>query len=216
MQTLKFFLAITLALPCLAGIAGKWDVTSTTNEGQTIKSSLLVKETEGKLDATLSFGERAVPISNLTFADDQLSFRLMWSDTGVTVKVRLDGDNMKGTWVADTGDTGPVAAVRGAEAAASANSIAGKWKLTAARPDREPIKVDLDLKEEAGKWIGTLITPDGMTLPATSVVLEGSSLTVKLATDNGNYTLKLAPDGPNMKGTAEGPEGPPIPLTATR
>ncbi len=213
----RFALTILLTVPAFAGIAGRWDVTSTTADGEKIKTLLVVAETAGKVEVNLSIGDQKLPVSNVAFADDQLSFRLMWGETGVNLKAKLDGDKLAGNWVADTGDTGPISAVRIAEATAAAGANAfytGKWKLTAERPDRDPIKVDLELKEEAGKWSGSLVTPDGMQVPAT-VAMENGNITITVDAGNAVYTLKLAKDGEGMKGTAAGPDGA-IPLTAVR
>jgi hypothetical protein len=212
----RFALSILLAVPAFAGIAGRWDVTSTTADGEKIKTLLVVADNGGKLDVVLTLNDQKIPVSNVAFADDQLTFRLMWGETGVNLKAKLDGDKLAGNWVADTGDTGPIAAVRVAEAAAAGSNAfyAGKWKLTASRPDRDPIKVDLELKEEAGKWTGSILTPDGMQVPAT-VAMDGGNLTITVDAGSAVYTLKLAKDGEGMKGTAAGPDGS-IPLSAAR
>jgi hypothetical protein len=212
----RFALTILLAVPAFAGIAGRWDVTSTTADGEKIKTLLVVAENAGKVEVNLSIGDQKLPVSNVAFADDQLSLRLMWGETGVNLKAKLDGDKLAGNWVADTGDTGPISAVRIAEAAAAGSNAfyTGKWKLTAARPDRDPIKVDLELKEEGGKWSGSLVTSDGMQVPAT-VAMDSGNLTVTIDAGSAVYTLKLAKDGDAMKGTAAGPDGA-VPLTAVR
>ena len=207
---------ILLAVPAFAGIAGRWDVTSTTADGEKIRSVLTVAETGSKVDATLAVGNRNFPLDKVAIAADQISFRLMWGETGVNIKAKLDGDKLAGAWTADSGETGPVAAVRIAEAASAASTsfYAGKWKLTVARPEREPIKADLELKEDAGKWTGNIVTPDGQFMPA-AVALESGNLTITIDAGSAVYTLKLARDGEGMKGTAGGPDGA-IPLTAVR
>lgn len=209
-------LPLLLAVPVFAGIAGRWDVTSTTNDGEKIKSVLTVAETGGKVDATLAVGDRNLPLEKVAFAAEQISFRLMWGETGVNIKVKLDGDKLAGAWTADSGETGPVTAARIAAAASAAPTsfYAGKWKLTVARPEREPIKVDLDLKEDAGKWTGNIVTPDGQFVPA-AVAMDSGNLTVTVDAGSAVYILKLARDGEGMKGTASGPDGA-IPLTAVR
>jgi hypothetical protein len=205
-----------MAVPAFAGISGRWDVTSTTPDGEKIKSVLTVNETSGKVEAALAVGSQNLPLEKVAFAADQISFRLMWGETGVNIKAKLDGDKLAGAWTADSGDTGPVVAERIADAVSSASTsfYAGKWKLTAARPEREPIKVDLELKEDAGKWSGNIVTPDGQFVPA-AVAIEGSNLTITVDAGSAVYTLKLAREGEGMKGTAGGPDGS-IPLTAVR
>jgi hypothetical protein len=203
-------LALTLlvAAPAMAGIAGRWEATSTMNDGNKVRSLLTIKETDGKVEASLAMGNRTVPVDKVAFAESQLSFRLVFEGTAVTVKAKLEGDKLTGAWTAEGGETGPVVAVRMAEAATS--FYAGKWKLTATRPEGEPVKAELELKEEGGKWLGTIITRDGQSVPA-SVSLEGGNVTVTVDA----YTLTLARDGEGMKGTAAGPNGT-LPLTAVR
>lgn len=215
MTSARIAISILLALPAFAGIAGRWDVTSTTADGEQIKTLLVVAENGGKLDVALTLRDQKIPVSNIAFADDQLTFRLMWGETGVNLKAKLDGDKLAGNWVADSGDTGPIAAVRIAEAAAGSNAFyTGKWKLTVSRPDRDPIKVDLELKDEGGKWSGSIVTPDGMQVPAT-VAMDNGNLTITIDAGSAVYTLKLAKDGEGMKGTVAGPDGA-IPLVAVR
>jgi hypothetical protein len=222
MKAIKFLIAVALSLfvglPCFAGIAGKWDVTSVTAEGQQIKTVLTVAEAEGKLTATLKLGERDLPISNVALTGDQFSFRLMWGETGVAVKVKVAGDSLEGAWTADSGDTGSVKAVRAsaAETASVPATIAGKWTITAPRADGTYMKIGMELKEEGGKWSASLTTPDGMTIPASSVEVAGNDLTMKVEPGQGTYTLKLTRDGANLKGTGTNPEGSAIPLTAAR
>lgn len=216
MNLSRLALTVLLAVPAFAGISGRWDVTSTSPDGEKIKSILTVTETSGKVEAALAVGSQNLPLEKVAFAADQISFRLMWGETGITIKAKLDGDKLAGTWTADSGDTGPVVAGRIGEAASAAPTsfYAGKWKLTAARPEREPIKVDLELKEEAGKWSGNIVTPDGQVVPA-AITMEGGNLTITIDAGSAVYTLKLARDGEGMKGTAGGPDGT-IPLTAVR
>ena len=207
--------SMLLAIPAFAGIAGKWDVVSTTNEGEKLKSVLTVTQADGKSDATLIMGTQAIPLQKIDVAADAISFRLDWGGTGVNVKAKLDGDKLTGTWTADTGETGPVAATRAAEAAIPTTFYTGKWSLTVDRPGGDPIKADLELKEDAGKWSGTVITPDGMTLPAT-VVMDNGNLTITIEAGSAAYVLKLAKDGVGLKGTAAGPDGNTLQMTAAR
>ncbi len=216
MNLSRLAVTILLAVPAFAGIVGRWDVTSTTADGEKIRSVLTVTETGSKVDATLAVGDRNIPLEKVAFAADQISFRLMWGETGVNIKAKLDSDKLAGAWTADSGETGPVVAARIAEAASAAPTsfYAGKWKLTAARPQREPITVDLALQEDPGKWSGNIVTADGQFVPA-AVALESGNLTITIDAGSAVYTLKLARVGEGMKGTAGGPDGT-IPLTAVR
>jgi hypothetical protein len=214
MKLTTLFAAVLLAVPAFAGIAGRWDVTSVTNEGEKMKSLFTVTEAEGKTNATLVMGEQTIPLENVTITAEQASFRLMWGNTGVNVKVKLDGEKLAGTWTADSGETGPVTAVRAAGPVSANAFFNGKWKLTVTIPDRDPIKADMEVKEEAGVLSANLITPDGMTVPGKAAIADGK-LAVTVDTGSATYTLKFERDGEGLKGVATGPNGD-LPMTATR
>ena len=205
-----------LAVPAFAGIAGRWDVTSTTNDGEKIKSVMTVAEASGKVDVTLAIGEQKIPLESITYVADQLSFRLNWAGTGVTIKAKLDGDTLAGKWTADSGETGPVTAARIAEAfpASSPSFFAGKWKVTVTMPERDPYKVEMEVKDADAKLSATIVTPDGMAIPGAAVA-DGEKLTVTVDTGSATYTLKFARDGEGLKGTVTSPGGE-APMTATR
>jgi hypothetical protein len=214
MKLTTLFATILLAVPAFAGIAGRWDVTSVTNEGEKMKSLFTVTETDGKTNATLVMGEQTIPLENVTITAEQASFRLMWDNTGVNVQIKLDGEKLAGTWTADSGETGPVTAVRAAGPVNPTAFFSGKWKLTVTIPDRDPIKADMEVKEAAGVLSANLISLDGMTLPGKAAIADGK-LAVTVDTGSATYTLKFERDGEAMKGVATGPNGD-LPLTAVR
>jgi len=203
-----------LGAPVFAGVAGRWDVTSVTNEGEKLKSVLTVTEADGKSGATLAMGDQNIPLENVTISAEQISFRLMWGNTGVNIKAKFEGDKLTGSWTADSGETGPVSGVRASGAASSAGFFVGKWKLTVTPPDRDPMKVEMEVKEADGALSATLTTPDGMAIPAKAAA-DGGKLTVTIDTGNATYVLKLDRDGEGMKGVASGPNGD-APTTAAR
>lgn len=205
---------VFLTLPAFAGLAGRWDVTTTNNDGEKMKAVLTVTESGGSSTAALAVGDQKIPLENVAVTADQISFRLMWGSTGVNVKAKLDGEKLAGAWTADSGETGSVGAVRAAAPPSPTAFFTGKWKLTVNRPDRDPLKAEMDVKDEAGALSTTLLAPDGMTIPC-KTSLEGGTLTVAVDAGSATYTLKFERDGDGMKGVATGPNGN-LPVAAAR
>lgn len=214
MRLVSLAVAFVLAVPAFAGIAGRWDVTSVTNEGEKLKSVLTLSENEGKITATLVMGEQSIPLENVSATAEQISFRLMWGSTGVIVKAKFDGDKMSGSWTADSGETGAVSGVRSAASAASSAFFTGKWKLTVSPPERDPMRVEMEVKESGDALSATIVTPDGMAIPAKAAV-ESGKFVVTIDTGSATYVLKLEREGEGMKGVATGPGGD-APMTAAR
>ena len=211
---LSFLFVATL--PLFGGaIAGKWDVTATDPEGQVHKSQMIVQEEAGALKGVVKAGDREIPMQQVSFAGEELSFKLPWGELNLTIKAKLSGDELKGTFSTDSGDSGTLVAKRVVEAAA-ATGAAGKWKLTAVRENGNEMKVDLELKAEAGKWSGSIVTPDGMAIPIAEVVVDGPQVSFKIPTDQGSFVLKLVAEGPGMKGTYTTPDGNSGALSASR
>lgn len=214
MRLLSLAVTFLLAIPAFAGVAGRWDITSVTNEGEKLKSVLTLAESEGKITASLAMGEQNIPLENVSATAEQISFRLMWGSTGVNVKAKFDGDKLAGSWTADSGETGAITGVRSATAAASSTFFTGKWKLTVSPPERDPMKVEMEVKDSGGAMSATIVTPDGMAIPAKAAV-ESGKLVVTIDTGSATYVLKLEREGEGMKGVATGPGGD-APMTAAR
>lgn len=214
MKTVLASLLFAILPVAAADFPGTWNVSSQNENGEPIKSQLVLKEEGGTLSAVMLAGERKVPVSKLQRQGDQISFQIPYNDITVTIKLTLQGDTLKGNWSVESGETGPVTAQRAAAAASA--SPAGKWQVTATTSDGNPMKVGLEIKEDAGKISGTLTTPDGNALPIAEAKLEGAVFSFKLPTENGAFTLKLTIDGNSAKGTYQTPDGATGPLTATR
>jgi len=194
-----------------AGITGTWDVSSRDQNGEPTKAVLAVKEEGGALTGSLQLGQRKIPLQKVEQSGDKVTLQMPYEDVTLTIKLTLAGDSLKGEWSSSTGETGPVTAVRQA-----ANSLLGKWKVAAARPDGSELKVELEIKDEGGKLTGSLTMPDGVALPLSEVKLEGNNFTAKLPTDQGNYVVKLTLEGLEGKGTYQSPDGSTGALKASR
>lgn len=203
-------------LPVLGGgVTGRWDVSATDPEGQVHKSLMIVQEEAGALKGVVKAGDREIPMQQVSFTDDELSFKLPWGDLNLTIKAKLSGEELKGTFTTESGDVGPLVAKRVAETAA-ANDASGKWRLTAVTGSGNEMKVDVELKQEAGKWAGSLVTQDGMMIPLAEIVVDGPQVSFKVPTDQGSYVLKLVAEGAGMKGSYTSPDGNTGKLTASR
>jgi hypothetical protein len=194
-----------------ANVAGKWNVTAKDPEGQVIRSQMTLREEGGKLSGEVIAGERKIPLMDAKLDGDTLTVKLMWGDIPLTIKTTVTGDTMKGSYTSDAGDTGPLEAQR--EAAAS---VAGKWKLTATTPNGNEVKADLEFKEEAGKWSGTVVTQEGAAIPLADVQVAGDKLSFKVPTDNGAFALEFTVSGASMRGTAKTPDGATMNVSAAR
>ncbi len=220
MRFLTLSLAFALALPAFANsVLGTWSVSATDPDGQVHKSEMTIEQDGSALKGVVKAGQQTIAMQNLQLQGEELTFKLPWDYLMLTLKLRLAGDEMKGTFMTADGDGGPVVAKRiGAAPAASggAAGVAGKWKVTAITDSGREMKIDIDLKEEAGKWSGSLITPDGMTIALTEIAATAQDVAFKIPTEMGAFLIKLALDGEGMKGTYTSPDGNSGKLLASR
>jgi len=218
MRFLPTLFLAALAVPAFANqVVGTWAVSATDPEGQVHKSEMTIEQDGTALKGVVKAGQQTITMQNVQLVGEELSFKLPWDYMVLTLKMRLSGDEMKGTFATPEGDGGPVTARRiGAAPAASAGGVAGRWKVTATTGGGREMKIDIDLKQDGGKWTGSLITPDGMTLGLTEIAATAQDVSFKIPTEQGSFVIKLALEGAGMKGTYTSPDGATGPLTATR
>lgn len=90
----------------LAGVAGEWDFTATTSDGDVLDLTLTLKEADGKLTGTLGSYDGSVPLDKVKLDGDKLTFEL-WTDGGTyTTELTVKGDDMTGTFKGDNGSSG--------------------------------------------------------------------------------------------------------------
>lgn len=193
-----------MTLAAAVDVTGKWDVVAQASGGREYNLELILKEEGGKLTGTLGGPQGVIPLSDVQFAGDQLSFKFSVGEGTYEIKMTAGGKAMKGSYVSPTGATGPVEAKRPAPPAAAAN-IAGKWKLEAKSEAREH-RVTLEFKEDAGKLSGWLTTEQGEVVQLSDIKLEGGDLTFKINVEPGPYELKFTVGEGSMKGTYKGPQ----------
>jgi hypothetical protein len=100
------FLALCLGLMVLAVSAhgqdykpllGKWNMTSESN-GDPVKWTLTLTESEGKLTGSLSAGEGEQPAKDLTFANGVLKFQAPYQGAYYDIVLKATPDKLDGTW----------------------------------------------------------------------------------------------------------------------
>lgn len=215
MRISTLLLATVFALPVFASnVAGTWSVSATDPEGQVVRSEMTIEQDGAALKGVIKAGQQTITMREVQMQGEELIFKLPWDTMMLTIKLRVSGDEMKGTFTTGEGDSGPVTAKRAGAAAAA--GVGGRWKVTAVTGGGREMKFEIELKEDAGKWTGTLITPDGMTLGLTEVAASGQEVSFKIPTEQGTFNIKLSAEGAGMKGAYTTPDGQTGALTATR
>jgi len=210
MRIAPLLLALSLAFSAFAAdVTGKWNLTAKHPDGYDVKAELDINREGGKLSGTIGTDQGTNPLKDVEFKDHVLTFKLMYGDIPVTMKLTLDGDNLKGEYTTDDGNSGAVEAVRQAAKAAKSDSpVAGVWKIDTNGPDGNPIKVQLTLKQENGAWGGQIEVEEyGVTLPLEDVKVQGDSVSLKVTTDNGAYAIEGKVTGDKFDGTSVAPDG---------
>jgi hypothetical protein len=104
--TRRFF-ALCLAVMVLAVSApgqdykpliGKWNMTSESSDGDPIKWTLILKETEGKLTAALDTDEGEQSAKDFTFADGVLKFKAPYQGVDYDIELKATADKLDGKW----------------------------------------------------------------------------------------------------------------------
>jgi hypothetical protein len=219
MRKTVLLLAFTLSLSAFAAdVAGKWNAVAKDPGGTEIKAELSLKQEGGMLTGTMASEEGTIQLENVEFKDNVLTYKLDYSGTRVTVKMTLDGDKLKGNYTTDSGDSGPIEAVRVVEKAVTAASpVGGDWKVSTTGPDGSPLKLVLTLKQEQGKWSGQIVIEEyAMNVPLTDIKVDGGSFTCNVPTGNGTYAIEAKVADEKLEGTSTGPDGTKNRMTGTR
>ena len=78
-------------------LLGKWNMTSET-EGDPVNWTLSLKETDGKLSATLVAGDNEIPAKDFTYTDGVLKFKVPYEDAFYDIELKMSADKLTGTW----------------------------------------------------------------------------------------------------------------------
>lgn len=85
-------------------LIGNWNMTSE-SDGDPVKWTLILKESEGKLTADLGTAEGKQPAKDLTFADGVLKFKAPYQGADYDIELKATADKLDGTW-SGGGDSG--------------------------------------------------------------------------------------------------------------
>jgi len=91
-------------------LIGKWSMTSETS-GDSLNWTLLLKESDGKLAASLVSEEGEIPAKDVSYADGVLKFKAPYQDQDYDIELKLTADKLDGTW-SGNGDSGKTSGTR--------------------------------------------------------------------------------------------------------
>jgi hypothetical protein len=109
-----------LAVVCFAALAlaedpaGTWKMTADGPDGNIYKFDLVIKSDGGKLSGTAGNAELgSIPLKDVQFKEAQLTFQLFYAPAGdINFKMKMTGNNLKGTFTTQEGDTGDISGTR--------------------------------------------------------------------------------------------------------
>lgn len=84
--------------------------------------------------------------------------------------------------------------------------ITGAWKLVSTLGGQTNT-YRIDLKQEDGKYSGTLTTAEGDAVPLTKISFVGNTMKFTVAAPEGDYDTESKVEGRTMKGTFSAPNG---------
>jgi hypothetical protein len=91
-------------------LIGKWSMTSESS-GDPVQWTLILKDSEGKLTASLDTGEGEQPAKDLTYVDGLLKFKAPYQDVDYDIELKAVADKLTGTW-SGGGDSGKTSGTR--------------------------------------------------------------------------------------------------------
>jgi len=113
MKRILFVMVVLLgtSLVLAGSLAGSWDFTAKSSDGQTFDLKLVLKEADGKLTGDLGNYEGSMPLDKVKYEGDKLMFDVTTPD-GVTYSsdLTVKGEAMEGTYKSDDGSTGKITA----------------------------------------------------------------------------------------------------------
>jgi hypothetical protein len=105
-QMIQRMMAWALAAVLLASLAlaqansaliGKWKMTSQTDQDP-VMWNLVLKETDGKLTATLASDQGELPVKDFTYEGGVLKFKAPYGGVDYAIELKLVGAELDGTW----------------------------------------------------------------------------------------------------------------------
>jgi hypothetical protein len=201
------FLISASALPAADTVnpSGTWTWSFTTQNGDTINSSLKLKQDAGKLTGTVT-GRNGTEtqIQNAKLTGDALSFQVVRERNGNTFTTsyhgKISGDTIKGQMEFErNGET----RTRDWEAKRKGGDVTGSWKYSFTTSGGQTLEPTLKLKQEGDKVTGVVVFGDNERAISDGKVANGE-VTFKVVTEqNGDtFTTKYAGkvEGDSFKG----------------
>jgi hypothetical protein len=78
-------------------LIGKWNMTSETG-GDPVNWTLTLKESDGKLTATLATDAGETPAKDFTYTDGVLKFKAPYEGEDYDIELKAGSDKLVGTW----------------------------------------------------------------------------------------------------------------------
>jgi hypothetical protein len=191
-----------------ANVAGTWKASFATPDGQTIESTLKLKQEGDKLSGTvLGRNGNEYRLDEVKLTDDQLTIKATRERNGekVTMKVvaTLNGDNLKGKLESNWGGTDRKVDWEAKRATETAVSATGNWKYTLTLESGDIMNLVLNLNQEGEKVTGKVKVGD-FEAPITEGKVVGEAISFAIPVDaNGTKftsTYKGALSGDAIKG----------------
>lgn len=211
-------LAITLAPAAepskYSDILGTWALESQGQNGQTNRTTLIVKEEGGKLTATSISDRGEFQPKEVKYENGELTQLYTFEREGKTYeiisKARPTGDTLAGKIDFKGGDQPRTFEFQGkriAKPGPSSAALVGTWKLKLSLQDGTTAEPTLTITEEGGALKGRYTSQRFGDLPVTDIKFENGKLSFKVTakTDQGSGSLNYHGDvtGQQVKGKAD-------------
>ncbi len=178
------------ALAADSNPVGTWKASFTPADGQTIESTLKIKQEGDKLSGTV-IGRNGTeyPMDEVKLTGDQLSIKVVRERNGekITMKVvaKLTGDNLKGKLESNWGGEDRKVdweAKRVTETGALAASATGTWKYALNVENGDEMHLVLNLKQEGEKVTGKVKVAE-FEVPITDGKIVGDAISFTIPVD---------------------------------
>jgi len=190
--TLSFAVLTSPLFAADHNLAGTWKASFTTQNGQTIESTLKLKQDGEKLTGVvIGRNGNETPLEDVALAGDQVSFKLTRERNGekVTTKVaaKVAGDELKGKLESNYGgenrtlDWQAKREKNTADTAPASTGVTGNWRYQISLGGND-LDLLLSLKQEGDKVTGKVSVAD-FELPISEGKIAGDSISFTVAVD---------------------------------
>ena len=91
-------------------LLGKWNMTSET-EGDPVAWILVLKENDGRLTAVLGAGDAAQAVSDFTYANGLMKFKVPYQGEYYYIELKVSGEKLDGKWIGQ-GNSGKTTGIK--------------------------------------------------------------------------------------------------------